>query len=116
MVLEKISKLDTSLEIIPEIQGQTQLKRICPLKSSIILDVLSEIIADSSEDLSTSSEVDRYLSMPIIDFKAGDPFRWWSQHCKEFPVLSMLARQFLSTPFTSVPSERLFSAAGDLSA
>ena len=32
MVLEEISKLDTSLEIIPEIEGQTQPKRICPLK------------------------------------------------------------------------------------
>ena len=67
------------------------------------------------EDLPTStSEVDRYLSVPLIDFKTGDPFMWWSQHCQEFPILSKLARQFLSAPATSVLSERLFSAVGDL--
>ena len=49
--------------------------------------------------------------MPLIDFKTGDPFMWWSQHCQEFPKL---ARQFLSAPATSVLFERLFSAAGDL--
>ena len=73
-------------------EGPTRPKRVCPLKSSILLDVFSEIVADSSEDPPTSiSEVDRYLSVPLIDFKTGDPFMWWSQHCQEFAILSKLA-------------------------
>ena len=115
ILLEEMSKLDTGLQGNTEMEGPTRPKRVCPLKSSILLDVFSEIVADSSEDPPTSiSEVDRYLSVPLIDFKTGDPFMWWSQHCQEFPILSKLARQFLSAPATSVPSERLFSAAGDL--
>jgi len=115
LLLEEMSTLDTGLLGNTEMEGPTRPNRVCPLKSSILLDVFLEIVADNSEDLPTSaSEVDRYLSVPLIDFKSGDPFLWWSQHCPEYPVLSKLARRFLSTPATSVPSERLFSAAGDL--
>ena len=61
--------------------------------------VFSEIVAESNEDQPVpTSEVERYLGMPIIDFKAGDPFLWWSQHGREFPILSKLAWRFLSAP------------------
>ena len=53
-------------------------QRLCPLKSTVLLDVFSEIVDDSSEDHSgTAGEVDRYLSVPIIDFKTSDPYLWW---------------------------------------
>ena len=64
--------------------------------------------------LISTSEVDRYLTVPIIDFKTGDPYLWWSQHGQEFPILLKLDWHFLSAPATSVPSERLFSTAGNL--
>ena len=54
-------------------------QRLCPLKSTVLLDVFSEIVDDSSEDhFGTAGEVDRYLSVSIIDFKTGDPYLWWS--------------------------------------
>ena len=76
-----------------------------------------EIISDScGQDAtsSTTSEFDEYLKDPLIDYKTGDPYNWWGQHHMEFLTLSILARHFLSAPTTSVLSEQLFSAAGDL--
>ena len=72
-----------------ELEGPTKPKRLCPLNSSVLLDVFSEIVAESNEDQPVpTSEVERYLGMPIIDFKAGYPFLWWSQHGQEFPILT----------------------------
>ena len=73
--------------------------------------MFSEIIADSSEDTpdsSATSELEKYLSDPVIDYKTGDPYQWWGQHKTEFPNLAILAKRFLCDPATSVPSERLF--------
>ena len=78
-----------------EPEGPTRPKRLCPLNSSVWLDVFSEIVAESNEEQSMpTSEVERYLGMAIIDFKIGDPFLWWSQHSQEFPILSKLTQRF----------------------
>ncbi|XP_065843450.1 uncharacterized protein [Oscarella lobularis] len=39
---------------------------------------------------------------------------WWKSHIIQFPVLSKMAEKYLSMAGTSVPSERSFSAAGQL--
>lgn len=58
-------------------------------------------------------QLDTYYGMPIIDKKA-DPVEWWSRHREKFPDLINLVRQFLSSPATSVYSERLFSEIGNI--
>ena len=42
----------------------------------------------------------------------SDPLVWWKMQRFVFPTLSNLAAKFLATFATSVPSERVFSAAG----
>lgn len=43
-----------------------------------------------------------------------DPLDWWKDHAGEMPLLAGVARQLLCIPATSVPSERVFSASGNI--
>ncbi|CAH1114870.1 unnamed protein product [Psylliodes chrysocephalus] len=56
----------------------------------------------------------QYLEMEILDRKK-DPFlEFWAKHKLSFAELYDLALKYLSIPATSVPSERVFSKAGQL--
>ena len=64
------------------------------------------------------AEVQVYQSINAIQIRVDDngvftcPLEWWRQHEKDFPYLAKLAMKLLSIPVTSVPSERVFPAAG----
>lgn len=60
---------------------------------------------------STPSEVDTYLSQPLID-EESDPLIYWQQQQATFPQLTSLALRYLAVPASSAPVERLFSVAG----
>ena len=80
---------------------------------------LSEIISQStssstSEEETETKEVNQYISAPLVDFKHGNPLRWWQSNCENLPILAKIARKYLSAPSTSVSSEHLFSGAGEL--
>ena len=42
------------------------------------------------------------------------PLTWWSERKKTFPKLSKIAFNVLTIPATSVPSECIFSKAGEM--
>jgi hypothetical protein len=61
------------------------------------------------------SELECYLDpirTPIAD-DSMNPFEWWAVWKTQFPNVAKLARKYLSIPGSSVPSERLFSDAGN---
>lgn len=60
-----------------------------------------------------SDEVAKYQKVPPINMKAN-PFQWWRDNAMYYPMLSRLAKMYHSVPGTSVPSERVFSCAGDI--
>lgn len=59
-------------------------------------------------------EMHHYLHiLPILAYKE-DPLKWWEAHQSRLPILYCIARDYLAIPATSAPSEREFSAAGQL--
>ena len=84
---------------------------------SDVLKCFSDILEEAGVDVhcnTHSSTVDKYLSEPLITFHRGNSFTWWANNKTRFPSLAKLAQRYLSAPPTSVPSERLFSGAGDI--
>lgn len=55
----------------------------------------------------------QYLKSDLLSFER-DPLIWWREHESSLPLLAVLARKYLCVPATSVPSERVFSTAGDI--
>jgi thiaminase len=43
-----------------------------------------------------------------------EPLSWWRAHSTEYPILSKMARDYLSVQASSVPCEQLFSLAGNV--
>lgn len=59
------------------------------------------------------------LKLYLADVKKSvvsdtDPFQWWRVHKNVYSNMSNLARKWLGTVATSVPSERAFSTSGNV--
>lgn len=60
-----------------------------------------------------TNEVQRYLMEPQIH-QRDDPLSWWASKDVAYPCVAALARHILAVPASSVPSERIFSLAGNI--
>ena len=74
------------------------------------VDESTQTTSSSSEE-SVETQLDKYLKAPRLP-RSTDIYGYW--HCSEFPLLEPAARKYLSAPLTSVASEQLFSAAGQI--
>lgn len=59
------------------------------------------------------TELTHYLQEEPLDSN-GDPLAWWRDNEARFPLLSKVARKYMCICATSTPSERVFSAAGNI--
>ena len=72
-------------------------------------------VLENNENLFNNEEEDEvlhYIKLQQIDI-TEDPLKWWDINKSSFKILSQLAKKYLSIPASSVPSERLFSDAGN---
>ncbi|XP_077429672.1 E3 SUMO-protein ligase ZBED1-like isoform X2 [Vanacampus margaritifer] len=70
---------------------------------------------DEDEQLSQAvrKEVLQYFGeLPLS--KKDNPLLWWRTNATQYPTLAKLAKSFLGIPATLTPSERLFSATGNI--
>jgi hypothetical protein len=79
---------------------------------------LSSYTAGPAKKLKTAEdqakdEMARYKEEASLAL-SDDPLGWWKEHEGQYPSLSRVAKKHLSIPGTSVPSERVFSTAGDI--
>lgn len=79
-----------------------------------------QIVAEKSNNAAGTStdadarqaEISLYLRYPLEPLECN-PIEWWQRHALTFPNLVPLALKLLTILATSVPSERLFSKAGE---
>ena len=74
---------------------------------------IKNIFSHGQSQVNYEIEIDNYLNDIITPTspEATDVYQWWCINQHSFPILSRIARKYLSIPATSVPSERLFSDA-----
>lgn len=68
---------------------------------------------DSSLKARVEAELAAFKLMPVIPMSES-PIEWWKLNFSRFPRIGMLSKRLLTIPGSSVPSERVFSAAGEL--
>ena len=70
-------------------------------------------IFSSSQEIDDKFKINNYLNENVLLSETADVYAWWHKNQKSFPILSRIARKYLSIPATLVSSERLFSDAGN---
>ncbi|CAL1389571.1 unnamed protein product [Linum trigynum] len=80
-----------------------------------VIDVLAEYKRhrEQIDGVVNKSELERYLREADEPMEMNfDVLGWWKVNCSRFPALSMMAKDVLAVPISTVASESAFSAGG----
>lgn len=74
-----------------------------------------EASSEAGSDLNSQvrNEIQAYFAEKQLA-KEENALLWWKANTDRYPTLARLAKSYLCIPGTSTPSERLFSAAGNI--
>lgn len=85
-------------------------------RTSGIWDQIEKLAMSGQKQLHASSAIEefrQYLREPTCD-RNDDPLAYWQAAGKKYPSVRTLAMKYLGIPATQVPSEKLFSTAGNI--
>lgn len=109
LVWKRLSLSNLKQQLVSEKKDNLPKRRkLCFEDTSTLL----ESDQDSANASSIETEIQIYRSLPELDDDFADPLQWWKIHSLQLPHLATIAKNRLCIPATSVPSERVFSAAG----
>ena len=77
--------------------------------------VFAQFASQNLDSHSKRTELDTYLEDPRVPVRPDENFNviaWWKKNSDAYPILSLMARDFLAIPVSTVSSESAFSAAG----
>lgn len=90
--------------------------QVTPHSRSCLWEPFDSMVSQHGKNAMDSAKQDihTFLSLPCQP-RSSDPLHWWKGLGKDkFPLLFQLAQKYLCIPATSVPSERVFSMAGQI--
>jgi len=101
------------LDAVEDDHGYTKRARVsCSRATTSAMQLLlGDDYTENSSSLALQSELENYFGEPSIPLNR-DPLSWWKENRHRYPRLSVLVEQYMCVPATSVPAERVFSAAG----
>ncbi|GMI65545.1 DAYSLEEPER [Hibiscus trionum] len=113
-----IKELFNAYSIYPTLidQGSASPGSSLPSSSNDTRDRLKgfdKFLHETSQSQSSISDLEKYLDEPVFprncDFSI---LNWWRVHTPRYPILSMMARDVLGTPMSTVAQEFVFNAGG----
>ena len=76
--------------------------------------IVAETTVEQKQPVELAEEhIQKYKSIGAFPVNSL-PLDWWKKNESQYPMIAALARSLFAIPETSVPSERVFSTAGDI--
>uniref|UniRef100_A0A9J8BL29 BED-type domain-containing protein n=1 Tax=Cyprinus carpio carpio TaxID=630221 RepID=A0A9J8BL29_CYPCA len=112
---QQVKNVNADQDVLPRSPHPADLddSSMLPLKKHALEDLLGSSFSSNQVTGGIQVEIDSNCKEALVSLSAC-PLKWWRDNAGRYPILYSLAKTYLCIPATSVPSERVFSTAGDI--